>query len=320
MSTINAYERLKLTVQAQRYNNGEFMDIVEALTQVNPILADMPILIANDGTGHKISRRTSLPTGTFREVNGGVVKEATKTTPFREVTAHLEGRSEVDEKLLVGIKDPQSLRRSEDVGFLEGLSQTMASTMIYGNLATDPEQFDGFATRRNTIDGENTFDNGGTGSDLTSIFIARYSPTTLYGIVPENAPLSILTEDLGKESVEDADGNKFSAFVSKFIFYLGIVERDVRFLKRIANIETAGSTNIFDDHLLITALNKMPGSAAGANIYVSPTIKTQMDIWATDKTNVSYTSSEVGGVPTTFFRGNPVKQNDSIVDTETQVL
>jgi hypothetical protein len=87
---------------------------------------------------------------------------------------------------------------------------------------------------------------------------------------------------------------------------------------RIANIETAAGakSNIFDDDILIRALRRCPANAAGLVIYANRTVLTQMDIRSKDKSNVNYSIADIFGVPTTTFRGFPVRQVDAILDTE----
>ena len=94
-----------------------------------------------------------------------------------------------------------------------------------------------------------------------------------------------------------------------------------RCVQRIANIETSGTTNIFDEDQLIGAINNLPdgGADPSTTIFVTRSIKTQLDIRAKDKNNVRYGSSEVWGENVTMFRGVPVVMSEVMTDTETAV-
>ncbi|MEG7982411.1 hypothetical protein U2054_15590, partial [Listeria monocytogenes] len=67
-------------------------------------------------------------------------------------------------------------RLSEVRAFLEGMSQQVASTLIYGNQHTNPERFTGLAPRystktaANSATAANVLDAGGTSSTNTSIW------------------------------------------------------------------------------------------------------------------------------------------------------
>jgi len=116
--------------------------------------------------------------------------------------------------------------------------------------------------------------------------------------------------------VLDADSKELEAYVSLFQWRLGLAVKDSRAMKRVANIETSGSTNTFDEDLLIEALNDLPNDRTDAVIYVNRTVKTQMDIAAKDHNNIRYGLEQFGGVPTLFFSGVPVRRVDAIVSTE----
>jgi hypothetical protein len=63
----------------------------------------------------------------------------------------------------------------------------------------------------------------------------------------------------------------------------------------------------------------MPQRGSGAVIYVNRKIFSQMDKQAMDKSNVLYSTKDVFGVPTTTFRGFPVRLVEAITNTETAV-
>jgi hypothetical protein len=292
------------------------------LAKTNAILQDAPWVEANQIGGHKISRRTGLPSGTWRQISQGVTVEKSKKKQLTETIGLLEATNEIDEALIEMQPNPSAYRAGEDKAFIEGLSQSVASAVIYGDAVTDPEKFNGFAARisdLSSVDGAgiaNVIGTGGTGSDLSSIWIVQWGVGKCYMVYPRGSKAGIEVVDHGRVRVTDSNSKPYWAWSTQFKVKTGLVLEDDRCLQRIANIETAGSSNIFDEDDIITALNRLPFNGDGAVIYVNRTIKTQMDIAAKDKTNVNYSSAEVWGKPTLTFQGVPVRRVDAILDTE----
>src|SRR5207253_2407450 len=83
-----------------------------------------------------------------------------------------------------------SFRLSEDKAFLEGMSQQVATTLIYGNQFVNPERFTGLAPRYSTVTtsssqtASNVLDGGGTASTNTSIWIVVWGSDTLHATFP----------------------------------------------------------------------------------------------------------------------------------------
>jgi hypothetical protein len=323
MTTVNAYNRLTLLELAKRRDpDGSMSVIAEVLHDDNPIIQDAPFVEANQATSHKMTRRLSLPTGTWRRINQGVAASASQTIQVIEPLAMLEAYSTPDKALVDMSPDPKAFRMSEATAFIEGMSQTLASTLFYGNSAANPEQFDGLAPRMASLDPDGlVVSANGSGSDVTSIYIVQWGPNRVFLAYPKGHPAAgVEHRDLGEDTVHDADGNPFQAYRDHFRVYCGLAVKDSRCIARVANIETAGTSNIFDEDRLITVLNRMPNSGAGAIIYVNGTIKTQMEIALKDKANVNFTTDNgLGGVAMLRFRGIPVKKCDAILNTETAI-
>ena len=301
---------------AKRTLNKNVLEVAEVLAEINDFVNDSFWTESNQQFSHKHVRRLALPQGTYRRFNKGVPTEASQTVDIVEDIGMLSTYSELDKDLVEGNNNPKLFRWQEDKGFLEGLAQTFADTFIYGNRATDPEKINGLATRYNAVGG-NVWSAGGSGDDLTSIWIVQWGLDKVFFVYPRgSATVGIRVVDKGQVTLEDDDGNKFEGYRTFFESKHGLVIRDERSVQRICNIETSGETNIFDPKILVRAINHMPMKAKGAVIYVNETIGSQMDNNAMDKTNVYYTSREVYGQPVTFFRGIPVHRCDAILDTE----
>ena len=326
MSQLEGASPLSLLELAKRKNpNGTLATIAEVLTKENAILKDAVWMEGNDTFSHKIVRRLSLPTGSWRRLNSGVATEASQTIEVIENMGILESWSQSDVDLVDAAPSPKKFRMDESKSFLEGMSQTLATTQIYGNGMVDTEQFTGLAPRLNATSQNNVISGSGSGGDTTSIFMVQWGRDKVHMVYPRgSANMGVRHWDRGIRVIDESmiggtAGRKFEAYVDKFQVKAGLAVRDERCIARVANIESSGTSNIFDEDDVITLINRMPNQAAGAVIYCNRTIKTQMDINAKDKTNVNYYVKNVWGEPTTTFRGIPVRQVDAIVDTETAI-
>lgn len=324
MPTLNAYSTLTLIEQAKRINpNGELAVIAEILSQDNEIMDNAIWLEANDIWSHKYTQRITLPKGAFRKLNGGVSPEASQTRQQQDGIAMLESYSEPDKALVDASPNQAQFRMQEAASFLEGMSQTWAGKLIYGNANTDPEEFTGLAPRLTSL-GKNCISCGGSGNDLTSAYIMQWGETRVHMVFPRGSKtLGVEHVDLGEKTKTLADGSQYQIYRDHFKLYGGLVVRDMRCIARLANIETAGSSNTFatnaGDDKLLSLLNWMPMRGRGAVIYVNRTLLTQIEIMAKDKTNVFYTVDTPFGTPITTFRGIPIRRVDQILDTEAAV-
>jgi len=331
MATVTSYAQLTLKELANRRDpDGQIAAIVEALSEDNEIMQDAPYFEGNDYFSNRTTRRSSLPSGSWRKINEGVGTEASGTVQVIDTIGILETYSEVDKILVDSAPNPKQFRSDEDMAFVEGLGQTLASTMFYGNSSTTPEQFTGLAPRMDDLDAtNNVIGGGGTGSDLTSIWIVQWGRTKVHMVYPRNyaKTLGISHEDLGRdtlvENVENSSGVTTSTtrreiYRSFFQARAGLVVRDAKCIARYANIESSGSSNIFDEDNLIKLMNRMKNRGKGATLYVNPEILSQMQIRLKDKTNVNFTLDNGldGGGPVMRFNMAPIRISEQILLTE----
>jgi hypothetical protein len=99
-----------------------------------------------------------------------------------------------------------------------------------------------------------------------------------------------------------------------------MVLRDDRALQRIANIETAGASNIFSPATFIKAKNYLPMVGQNAVAFCNRTLKAQIDNDAYAKTNVWFSVVELEGYgPITRIAGIPLRMMEALIDTEATV-
>lgn len=332
-------------------DNGKIAFIVEILSQTNEIMTDMLVLEGNLTTGHKTTVRTGLPTATWRLLNYGIVPTKSTTAQITDTVGNLEAESQLDVDVAKLNGDAAAFRLSESRAFLEGMSQQMAATLIYGNTSVNPERFTGLAPRYNTVSttsaqsAVNVIDCGGTGSDNTSIWIVTWGEQTSHGIFPKASTAGLQHTDMGKQRVQDtsqtfATGAYFWAWVDHYKWELGLTVRDWRYNVRLANIDvsdlqTVNASNLINN--IVRGLNRLPTTGIGVTstqtsdapsiqgqmgrtvIYCNRTVKTYLELQAMNKTNVLLQLVEFNGMTVTKFRGVPVRTVDAILNTETQV-
>jgi len=314
-------------------NNGRLNFVAQVLARKNPIVREVPIMEANQILTHVGNRTSQLPTVYKRAINDGVLKSAHKEVPVTAPMSLFETMSQIDEEILrLAGGNAEGVRQRKDAAFIEAMAQSVADEIIYGSVGDDVLGFNGLATMFNSSttypNGDSTWYYnvqlaGGKGSDTTSIWAVEWGPEKAHLIYPKGTQAGLEINDLGKQLVSGVTAStQFVAYVTQFKWRCGLYIQDERCVQRIANIESTGSSNTFDDDDLITALNRLPdmGENPSTRIYVNRTIRTQMDIKVKDKNNVNYMSvADAFGKPVLSFRGVPVQVCDGILNTETAI-
>lgn len=321
---------LTLSDWARRQENGKIAKIVEILNDTNAILEDMQWLEGNLPTGHKTTVRSGLPSVAWRLLNYGVQPSKSRTVQVTDTCGMLESYAEVDKSLADLNGDSAEFRLSEDKAFIEAMNQEMASTIFYGNTATDPEKFLGLAPRYADGNGpendENILNGGGTESANTSIWLVCWGPNTCHGIFPKGSMMGLSHKDLGEVTLEDANGGKYQGYRSHYKWDAGLTLRDWRYVVRIANVDvgdltkaaTGQSADLVD--LMVQAIELLPNMGMGRPVfYANKTITSFLRRQISNKENVNLSLDEVAGKKVLSFDGIPVRKCDALLNTESAV-
>jgi hypothetical protein len=321
MAVLNAADRLTALEAVKRTGQPWPNRIIECLTQINEILMDTPATEANNGTVHTIVRRKTLAAASARRYYEGTPTVATQTDTVTEYTQMWQAISNVDAALADNTGDAAAFRKTEAIGILNGMGIQQARDLIYGSRkAAGGIDIDGFATRLAKIDNKTVFDAGGTGSNLTSLYIAALGERFLHLIYPRGfGTVGVKQEDTGRRLVTDATGkNEFPVYTTVFESQYGIALEDPRALIRIANI--AADTDPEELILLILKiLRRLPNGANTYVLYGNFTIRDIIEKAAIEKNNVIYTTEDPWGRPLTMLRNLRVRTVEAILDTETAV-
>ena len=327
----NTYLTLADAFKRQK-SDGTIADIIELLAEINPILDDAITLEANDGTTHLTTMRTGLPEGTFRKLYQGVQPSKSTTKQVRDATGMMENWSEVDAKLVDLQRDKGAFRLSEAQAFIEGLGQTAAQRIFYGNTVTDPEEFLGLSPRFNSLSAENgrqIIDAGGTGSDNTSIWFVVWGPRTAHLLYPQGSKAGLQRDDKGLQTKTLADGSVYDVYREKFSWDLGLSVRDWRYVVRIANVDVselqAGNIQLYDFmRKAFYRLRQRRVAGGRAAIYANTDVLEALDALATNRgandSFVRLTPREIEGKEVLTYRGIPVRETDALLNTEARVV
>ena len=324
-TAVKVYSQYTLMELAKRTADGNLVEIAEVLNTSKDLIQDAVWLEANQLNSHVGTRRTRLPSGTHRQANQGVAGDASSTRQITEPICRLEGHSKIDEAILDVAPDKELARSQEDLAYVEGLGQTLETTIFYGNIAQTENLIDGLATRTdyNTSTAANVQNSGGTGATTTSLWIVEWGPRMVFIPYPKSSQAGLSTHDMGKIYVQDPnDSTKWLwMWITQFVINYGLFINDPRYVQRVVNIATSGSSGLLNDNDIIAALNKMPKAGGGptARIYANRNLKTQFDILAKDKTNVNYFTENVFGEPMTIFRTVPIRLAEGLTNAETAI-
>jgi hypothetical protein len=308
--------------------NGNTADLVELLNTTNPILTDAAVVEGNLPTGHRTTVRTGLPTPAWRMLNYGVQPSKSTTVQVDDTSGMLEAYSQVDKDLANLNGNTASFRLSEDRAFIEGMTQEMASTLWYGNTATDPKKFLGLSPRYASLsaaNADNIIDAGGSSTDNTSIWLITWSDQTTHLIFPKGSRAGLQSRDLGENTLIDAAGGLYQGYRSHYKWDIGLTMRDWRYNVRICNIDVsnliADSSAANLTRQMIKATHLLPSDGMGRSVfYVNRTVSTYLDLQMMTATNVNLTLIQAAGAPVMSFRGIPIRRSDALLNTESRVV
>lgn len=313
---------------------GRVPVVAELLSQTNEILEDCLFVEGNLPTGHRVVIRTGLPTVYWRSLNQGIPNSKSTTAQVDESCGILEARSEVDKDLAELNGNTAQFRLSEDQAFLEAMNQTQASTMFYGNPASDPKQYLGLATRYGTISGAgnaaNIIDAGGTSTDNTSIYLVVWGDNTAFATFPKGSKAGLMHNDLGEQTVYNSDNTRMQALSTQYQWKNGLVVKDWRYVVRICNIDVSnlvGESSAADlIKLMSRALDKIPNLNFGKPaFYMNRTVYSCLRIQALSKSqNVLAIEKGLNQFGTAAnwmsFEGVPLRKVDALLNTEARVV
>lgn len=311
---------------------GQFNPVIEILIEMNPILEDALAVECNKGTTHLHTVRSGLPSVTWGRLYQGVPNSKGRTAQVEDTTGFVEGLSTIDKRLLDLSTNEGAVRLSEAQAYLEAMNQEVSNKLFYGDTASDPEEFMGFAPRFNDLsasNGNQIIDAGGTGSDNTSVWFITWGDNQCQLLYPKGTQAGVQREDMGEQRVLDDNGNAYYAKEEKFTWHVGLAVKDWRYISRIANIDVsdmkAGSVALYD--FMRKAYYKLQNRrVAGGSlaIYCNRDVLEALDALATNAGSsdsfVRLKPMEIEGKEVMSYRGIPIRETDALLNTEARVV
>ena len=320
MGTLLAYKNVTLAEATKREGYDDEAAVLGELAPEEDFLDEVPWYPASNGAYHKFLQGKRLGVGAFSKANAPVPSISSQADELTEPVKLYEGDSEIDERVLNGVKNKRAVRDSEDMMNLKGMLGDWIYNLVY--TAGDPDGFKALTARRPSL-GDYCLGVGGGGSDLSSMWIFEFGPAGFHLRYNTEGSPGIKNEDRGRHKVTAPTGSgNYWAWIRHYEIWAAIVLRNERAMIRLANIESAGSSNNLIDNYkqVIKAKNILQNVGRNAMGFVNRTVKAQIDTAAFEKSNALLTIQDIKDFgPMTMFAGLPVRMMGSLLDTETAI-
>lgn len=314
-------------------------EIVEILMEQNPILDDMVISEANDGTSNKTTIRTGLPDAAWVSFYEGIQGSKGSVKQIRNTAGRVATKLEVDARLFDQAPDKNALLLDEVSVHAESLMQEMADCLIYGKVTTEPKKFNGLINFYSVYGGEASTDDRlashyvfnaksstqASTAALRSIFLVGWSQKSIRCFYPQGSQGGIRRGEFKKNiDVTDADGGTYEAHRQYLEWQLGLDVRDYRYGGRLANIQademfdTSGVPNYWE--LIRRLATRVRTGGTKQAWYMDKLTFEAVGVWASRKTaeNAIKYGDLNERTPHTLF-GIPVRECDALNTNETEV-
>lgn len=335
MATIGNNVLTLADIMQGRKGDGSFdHEIVELFCQENPMLDDITIIQANDGTANRTTIRSGIPEPTWINYYSGVKPAKGAKTQVKDVAGRMRAMLEIDADLYEDTPDKDQFLQDELFALTEGMTQAMAECLIFGKIANDPRAFNGLynfyaeagadMTKYDSKDaahyvfsGTNTVKGGET---FRSITMVGWSPSTITGFYPQgHKSAGIQRGALRKVDAQDANGGIYQVMRQELTWEMGLSVKDFRYGGRIANVDTStmlSSSNQTDFvELIHRMVSRVKNSARVKRaMYMSPDLWEKIQVLFYRKTQgnaIAYTDV-MQRLNTPTLLGIPVRITDAL--------
>lgn len=313
-------------MKRMRPDGGIELSMAELMTQENGLLKDMVFKEGNLPTGHRTTRRSSVPTPEFRMINQGVSRMKSASDQVDESVGLMEGLSVVDVRLARLNGNDGAWRASEDMAFRQGFNNLFETTMWYGNTEQDPEKWMGFGPRfdlQAAAFGGQLVNSGITaaGNEQSRLWFIDWGLDTVHGIYAKGGKGGLDVRALPDDLVTDSEGKEFEAHRTKFEWECGLAVPDPRHVSVVCNIDSSAISA--SSNLLILAIIKaynqlMRGGRTVA--YCNPFVATYLHMQAVYQAlNGTISVSNPTGEAPISIMGVPLRISQGLIATEAPI-
>lgn len=313
--------------------------VAEVLVLENPMLNDIPYMEMNEGTIHKESIRSALPTVYYRKANQAIPASKTTIEERTFTASHFESKSQMDAAVAKrGGMDRVAFNRwNQAQGHIQAMANEHASLTIYGSPLDSTLKSAGLMDIYSTLSAseetsKQVISAGAVGSDNTSILLVHWGVQSVFGVYPAGTQAGLKRTDRspGDNLVQiaglDSAGNAgfFWGYEEQFEIDHGLVVKDYRQAGRIANIDVsdaaAGSVDLID--LMISLSYKIHNPSNGNGVwYVNRTIEAALHKLAISAVGAGggLTFDNYQGQKLMMFLGRPIRRSDALLNSEAVV-
>lgn len=311
-------------------------DIVELFTQELPILDDIVVIEANEGTTNLSTIRAGLPSVAWTGLYEGPQPSKGSKRQVKDASGMAESIMEVAKKLYDIAPDKAGLLLDEAVTHVEAMGQDVATAMMYGDIAANPKQFNGLTKRfPNIHNGEDSNEspfyvlNGAKNSistaALRSIWLVGHGKKAVSAFYPKGTKGGIVRNPVEEAWASDEENGRYKVMLQLFQWSIGMTVKDFRYVGRIANIESDAmfATSGQPDYLeLVRRLHiRVKNAGVKQTFYMDKMTFEMINVMCGRKTQANAIRSEMlFERPVYTLFGIPVRMLDSLETDEPQAV
>jgi len=341
MSTKGAYVLTYRDLMSRLKGDKTFdHEIVEIMLEQNPMLEDMVIVEANDGTSNKTTIRTGLPDVAWTAFYEGVQGSKGSVKQIRNTAGRIQTKIEIASDLWDQAPDKSALLLDEVAQHSQAMMNEVQDCLIYGKIATEPKKFNGLVNFYSQLGGVTSTDDKvakhyvfdaksssqTSTAALRSIFLVGWSQKSIRCFYPKGTSGGLKKGEfkMRVDAVDSVNGGTYEVNRQYLEWQLGLDVRDYRYAGRLANIQsdemfdTSGVPNYWE--LLRRLTTRVRSDGVRQVFYMDKLTWEAVCVWADRKTsaNAVQFGDLNAGIPHKLF-GITVRECDALNTNETEV-
>lgn len=263
------------------------------------------------GRQYKTLIRKTLPTVSFRNANEG--SSSVKSTYENKLveTFIMNPRWECDKAVADSDEDgAEAFITLEAIGIMAAAMMKLGQQFYYGRDYMDAKGHPGLI---DSVDGSMVIDAGGTTANTgSSVWAVRCGPQAIQWVFGDKGSLDM--SDVREESIADANGNRFTAYIQELMAYPGVQVVDKFAAARIKKLTNDAGKGLTDARLsdLVTAfpVGKRPDAI----------LLNRRSIGQLQKSRTATNATGAEAPYPTEYQGIPLVVTDSISENESLTL
>ncbi len=299
-------ERLTMLDVTKRNNSEESVGLIEDNISSHPEL-EYGVARPVKGFSFMTLIRSELPTVQFRNANEGTDAVKSKYELKEFPTYILNPRAEIDKVIADRSEDGiGALMTDEQSGILESSMIEMGEKFYYGTGKKSTKSFKGL---KDSVDSDMIISAGGTGNNLTSVYLVRFGQKDVQWIFGGGGQFEF--SEIIEETLYDEKKNPFPGFSSYLNASPGLQIGSKTAIGCINNIHATETGKTITDKLLTKAILKFPKGKRPDVIFMTSNALAQLQ---ESRTAVNALGQEAP-IPT-HCQKIPIESTDSLKDTE----